>query len=313
MINDETNSEYLNTVVGCRYLELYNLDDISLKSQQNMITYKYYPVFSKTYYYNNAYNILLGYFKSGTDFYLKSLSLNDNMWSDMVELFSGNNIAPFFQAKNCSCFITQFINILCFAMTSDNSNNLLLYAYDAYLTKKDNINLGYTLDPNQQYYINCIHLKKEIGVFIFYKIYQNSLYPFIFFKQYDQEIQKIANYTLPEILLEQTNFEPQRLLNDFIKIEEDKLCFISTKGNKEELYIVLINLINDINIAIRYYSIEIFSNYHFKFFKNLKIHNYNNMIAFAFSYCKQDNCDSNDDTYYSSFLVFSNPNGTDYY
>ena len=44
---------------------------------------------------------------------------------------------------------------------------------------------------------------------------------------------------------------------------------------------------------------------------DLRLHNYNNFITFAFSYCKTDDCGKNTDIYYSSFMIFSYSNSTD--
>ena len=38
---------------------------------------------------------------------------------------------------------------------------------------------------------------------------------------------------------------------------------------------------------------------------------YNNLIAFAFSFCRQDDCFMNESLHSSAFLIFGYPNGTD--
>ena len=44
----------------------------------------------------------------------------------------------------------------------------------------------------------------------------------------------------------------------------------------------------------------------------MKLHLYNNYVAFAFSFCHHPSCEVKNDIHYSSFLIFSNPNGIDY-
>ena len=97
-----------------------------------------------------------------------------------------------------------------------------------------------------------------------------------------------------------------------MKISNKKLCFISTSSTKEILYIVLISLINQEKVILRYYTINIYSKYNFKFLGDMRLHLYNNYISFAFSFCRQSSCESKTDLYYAGFMLFSYPNGTDY-
>ena len=38
---------------------------------------------------------------------------------------------------------------------------------------------------------------------------------------------------------------------------------------------------------------------------------YNNFIAYAFSFCRTENCKDTDDVHYPGFMIFNYPNGTD--
>ena len=44
----------------------------------------------------------------------------------------------------------------------------------------------------------------------------------------------------------------------------------------------------------------------------MKLYLYNNYTSFAFSFCKQAICETKFDPHYTSFMIFSYPNGTDY-
>jgi hypothetical protein len=102
-------------------------------------------------------------------------------------------------------------------------------------------------------------------------------------------------------------------LNDLIKISDEKICFLSTSNDKDILYIVLINIFGIEKLIIRYYDIEILNLYKFKFFKDIKAHLYNGFIAFAFSFCRKEKCRDENNEYYSAFMIFNYPNGTDTY
>ena len=107
-------------------------------------------------------------------------------------------------------------------------------------------------------------------------------------------------------------FNSYGLKNDLIKIRDDKICFTTCSNTNDTLYIVLINIINTNNVAIRYYSIAIYKLNNYKILLEMRSHLYNNFIALAFSYCNQEKCDSDvDDEHYSAFLLFSYPNGID--
>ena len=305
-------SEYLNAIIKGKYFEIYDLKFNGLIEQQsigdNLPSSQYSPIFSKTYYYNNQYKVLTGYISSDKNFYMKSFIFDNDFVNNVKNILISNNIQPYFQAVICNCFITELVNIICFTQTPNNHNNLLIYAYNESLIEQANLDLEYTLDPNKGYYIDCIHLKKEIGVFIYFKQNQD-LYPYIIFKQYNPSTKSISDYTIPDIYLNNYRVKHKILLNDIVKIDENKICFISADGNKENLFIYLISIINDISYCLRCYKLEIYNNYNFKFFTNFKAHNYNNMIAFAFSYCKSSNCEGSY-PHYASFMIFSYPNGT---
>ena len=116
--------------------------------------------------YNDQYKVLTGYISSDKNFYMKSFIFDNDFVNNVKNILISNNIQPYFQAVICNCFITELVNIICFTQTPNNHNNLLIYAYNESLIEQANLDLEYTLDPNKGYYIDCIHLKKEIGVFI---------------------------------------------------------------------------------------------------------------------------------------------------
>jgi hypothetical protein len=109
------------------------------------------------------------------------------------------------------------------------------------------------------------------------------------------------------------SFKTSALLNDIIKISNTKLCFSSTDDSKQELYVALIDILGkDIGLVIRYYILPIYSKYKLKFMGDMRLHLYKNFAAFAFSFCRQDECENRNNEHFAGFMMFSYPNGTDY-
>ena len=218
-----------------------------------------------------------------------------------------------------SCFQTNLRFIICFYSTKvDNTIYYNLIKYDRNFENKNNppiTNFESNVDDIDNF-LKCVHLEGEAGIFAYYKSFSTILYPIFLFKQFDQSSNSFQNY-LPSsysessIALQNYQFNNNLLLNDLIKINEKKIVFASTLIDKETLYITLFNIFGDRNIRIRYYSIKIYDLYHYKLLKELRIHNYNNFIAFASSYCPNRQCDLDTDEHYSSLILFSYPNTKD--
>ena len=125
-------------------------------------------------------------------------------------------------------------------------------------------------------FLKCIHLTGEVGAFTLYHFYD---FPFLLFKKHKREEPKgFENYlSRPYIFLDlytksSIYFNDYCLKNDFIKITEKKLCFITSTNNNETLYISILNIINSDNVIIRYYSIDIFQLYNYKILLDMRGH-----------------------------------------
>ena len=195
--------------------------------------------------------------------------------------------------------------------------SLYVMAYNIELESKYKEKLGnYKIYPNKEgrytYFIKCIHLMGNKGVFAFYTGINPNLV--LNFKEYNQNggNSELTDF-ISEVVLEKKSFNTDCLLNDLIKIKDNKICFISTSENNDKMYIVLLTLFysNSYKIAIRYYTINI-SVYNFKFYKTIRAYLYNNFISLGFSYCKASSCSSDNTLHFSSFMFLNYPNGTDY-
>ena len=213
-----------------------------------------------------------------------------------------------------SCFQSPSGLVYCLYLTQYNNIYFNLTKYENDFTNK--VSLDFESNVNNEYnFFKCIHFKDEIIVMIYYHYFTNVLNPIIIFKEFNIENQKFENYFsegpyISGIQIKKTLYN-NLLLNDFIKLNNNKFVFAATVEDKETLYIILINIFGNRKVKIRYYSIKIYELYHYKLLFDLRMNNYNNFVALASSFCPQKECSSDNDKHYSSLMIFSYPNNTD--
>ena len=312
-----------------KYAELYDLSEGKLVSQ----------VLAKTFLgVNEIYNtrgsatnvislgenyIIFSFLDSDPDLYIKKLYFTSTDIVNNNPVIKSYNVNS--KGKAVSCYVTESNYVVCLFLHIDQIVWLYYFIgiYDFNLSKKNEIRTEYyvvesLLSTTFDYFSKCIHLEVNIGAFIFYKAIKISTIPLLYGMETFPTIifQKLIGTSLsdylPSIKLDQKSFSDSCLLNDFIKISNTKLCFISTSTSKEDLYIVLIKKFNTNKIVIRYYSIDIYAKYRFKFLEDMRIHLFDKYIAFAFSFCRQSSCTSESDTHFAGFMIFNYPNGTNY-
>ena len=211
-----------------------------------------------------------------------------------------------------SCFQTKNQIITCFFLNDNQEYIIVAYDYNLNILKDDVVSRE-DIFFNQTFY-KCIHLKGEIGVFSYYKKF-SIFYPILFFKKLNEE-KNFENY-LQQIELNkiEIQYDPYILLNDLIKMNDNKLCFCTTDNViKEKLFIILINLFSTTNYKVRYYSINLKNLYGYSIHMQLRGYNYNNFTAVAFSSHNDyiESCSNiNYDKSCGTLLIFSYPNNTD--
>ena len=152
-------------------------------------------------------------------------------------------------------------------------------------------------------FYKCIHFKNEAGVFLYYEKYVSLA---IQFKEYKNG--EINNYfkSKSKIQINISGFVNDVKLNDLVKIEDSKFCFISASTNYEKMKIfILSNYVNE-KIKIRYYLIQTKSYYLYTFSKQFMLSIYNDMIALAGINNKEG------EFTYGTITIFSYPNSTDF-
>ena len=317
------NKEYLVSIgKNYQYVEVYNFNDSQVLYQISSISLFGRMVIglrgavinfelNEDGIYNNY--IIYG-FISNSNFCLKKMQLSLNNILIKSEFLSENNIV----GNSVSCFMTESLNIICFYLLKVLAlNHYKIIALDQNFEEQKKLALDYTIPSDYSYFFKCIHLKENIGVFILYRyltiLNPENKNPIILIKDYDSEFKKFNNYlSFNRIILDEIEFNNNDLLNDLIKISDEKICFISTSDDKDKLYIVLIKILDTDKIVIRYYSIEIYLLNNYKFFLQMRQHLYNNYISFAFSFCINNLCSDDSDEHYSGLIIFSYANGTDY-
>ena len=316
------------------YVEIYDF-------KNDIIYQKILNNFSNNETITSFQHVIIPLFTSSTDFsYIFGFIKNDeeNPYTfifqkhtfNSIENFENENsfISTFFYRRSIffdqtgfSCFLTENRIIICFFLTFDIE--YIISAFDVDLNEKKSIPLPYSPVKFNQTFYKCIHLKNEIGAFIYFKNYENqnpNFYPVILFKEYqetDSEI-NIIDYEIPEIIINKIRvlYDPYILTNDIIKLNENKLCFCSANNiNKNTLYIILINLFEEQKYKVRYYLINLKELYGYSVHYHLKAYNYNNFLALAFSfkslYIEECNASDNSDKVCTTLLIFSYPNSTD--
>ena len=192
--------------------------------------------------------------------------------------------------------------------------NLLKYNND--FTDDKTLEIGSSI-TDEELFLKCIHLNGDAGVFVSYETISSKNYPFILFKDYDMNDNYFINYLTTEnskIIIEKEGFNYNILLNDIVKINDNKIAFSAPLEERKIVYIIILNIftVSDVKkVKIRYYSIQLYALYHLRISKDLRIHKYNNYLAFAISYCPQESCNNNDDEPYPGLMIFSYPNSTD--
>ena len=182
-----------------------------------------------------------------------------------------------------TCFETDDKIIICLYLNKDHY--LEIYGYSQKTSTGAVQNLLYNekeIDENADIFFKGIHLKKEIGVFMYYTSTSDSN-PIISFKNVDKDKREMVNYNLGNVEPNKYNLNPGTLLNDIIKINDNKICICSTSQNKEILYLLILNLFDDVStIMINYYAIEIYKLYSHKIYYDMRLFLYNDYITFGF-------------------------------
>ena len=321
-IGEENNGkEYLVSIAKeNQFAELYDFDNNKIYKKisssllgSGMVS----PKGCALNYTVNDDNFILFSFISINIFNLKKMKFTSiNFENNNIQTVKSNFTYSII-GNQVSCTITNSNFIVCFYLYSNGYNYGTIVSFDSELNFKSSFQLLDFYGLNYTF-SKFIHLKEEIVVLAYYNFtsYNN---PFttpqilkIIFRNLNNGI--FEEYLINQqsfVFLDKYKFNINDILNDIIRISDNKICTTSTTDLLDILYIVLLDIIKTEKIIIRYYKINIYSQYKLKLYSDMRAQLYNDLIAFAFSFCRQDNDRTNQDLHSSAFLIFGYPNGID--
>ena len=236
-------------------------------------------------------------------FYSKDIANNDPI--EKIERTISSN------SRMVSCFETDKKYIMCFYQNV--SYNYAIGVYDNNLNNKTFLSIHENGSRDEKVFFKSIHFIGEAGVFGYYITNTNqesNLY--IQFKKYDETSNTISDYFVsnPLIKIDKVgNLSDGIQTNDIIKISNSKFCFSTYNSENTRFYVIIINNYKGEKIKIRYFYVNFYTLYYYRYIAELEMSLYNNFIAMATG-CQNDY--DSEGKQKSYLWIFSYPNSTDF-
>ena len=183
-------------------------------------------------------------------------------------------------ARTVSCFETEKNYIMCFYQNI--SLEYVIGVYDNNLNNKTFLTIEEDGSSNIDIFFRAIHFTGEVGAFLYYFYNGEESHIYIQFKQYDNITNTISDYFVSNPLIKIDkggNLANTTLYNDIIKISDSKFCISVYYGDIKKIYIILVNNYVDEKIKIRYFYINLYNLYYYRFSVELEMSLYNNFIS----------------------------------
>ena len=211
------------------------------------------------------------------------------------------------KTKVISCFST-FSPSRLICLFINTQNKLTIEIYNSTLGVEKQYSLAQTTNNVEDMFFKAISLEEgNNGIFAYYTknddeylridvkkleyVYNNN--------SKDISLQNYGDYGT--LSIDAKNFNKHYMLNDIVETNTGDVYFASTSLDKEILYIVKIKL-NATIISKQVITIKMFEENNIKFYKDLKLINYDKSFALGFSHCTQKKCEEK--TYHFSSLIF---------
>jgi len=204
-----------------------------------------------------------------------------------------------------SCFETEKHYIICFYHSLEDLYSTIIFDQDLNQLKNETIAKVHMT----AIFYKCIHFNREAGAFSYYEYNENYVDNIILaiqFKEYKNG--EIIDYfnSKSKIQIDINGFKYSVKLNDMIKIEDSKFCFITISTDYIEMKIIILSNYVEEKIRIRYYLIQMKNYYLYSLSNEFMLTLYNEMISFAgITAVEGENS-------YGSITIFSYPNSTDF-
>ena len=312
---EKNGNEYLLGVTkyGNNYTELYFFNENIIlfdltSSIFGNITSNVFSIYKLPEDPNSNFHYIFSYIEDYSNFVIQTTYFNES-----AERYYDYSYRKTFECSNkkiVTCFYTVKFKYVCFY--NNKNNYLTIIAFDKDFTIRNESSgvesqIIQTHD-DESLFFKGIHLKEEIGAFIYFES-SHTQNPTLILKQFDEGIKNYSSFG--DIQVNKTNLVYNVNLNDIIKLNEFRICYVSTTNDKDKIKIIIFNLYdNDSQIAILYYSINIKKYNNISLYKELRLALYNNFIALTFSHYIYENNATNKE-FYSSLVIFNYPNSTD--
>ena len=325
LINSDDGKEYLCGISKLEddkktgyYVELYNLKDKNNKyyyfSTINVLGYSLSDAFSIIKHPNENKYIFTYIVQNSTQYYLVykishfKLTTRDRRFiTDLDISIKASN------RRSVACFLTESLKHVCFFQSESCDLKARVYNINfnsgietTIYTPKNSSAIG------NKNFIKGIHLKKEIGFFIYYK--ESYSFPTISLYSCKSDLSMEPYSNFKDVSIDKGTYKKSNILNDVVKLNDDQVCFVSTDESKLFFNIIVFSLYKDDELMnIRYYLLNMWDNdrYH-KIFLDIKISLYKNSLCIAYSHCPSTSCSkASSHDHYSSLIIFGYPNSTE--
>ena len=315
---DENNNEHMISLVDAYefYFDIYDFD-LKIKKEQ-----KYGDVFN---FYNHIgmisfieikesniyYTIICGSFYNKyddeddeIDFKLFKINFQNEETAN-INIISSSTIeikldsGLYFRG----CYDIELEKIICFIYNNDINMDIYVFSYA--LEKEDNQELSFPNFDNSLF--KCIHLKNNIGSIIYLTTEDTNFYLNLKFLDHEDGN---SDY-FPSIKYQIDNNQFSDNTNNFIKISENKICFIAQSTTIIDIYLIYLYEQEEDDskkVVIREYNLNTISLYNINNYQILKSVIYNNNIALGLNY----KFPNEDNRIYGGLIIIGYANSTDY-
>ena len=312
---DENNYEYMiSSISGYDfYLEIYDF------AQKNKITQEYNEIFNlekrkgiitfiEIKVSNVYYVIICGDFSNFIDdsqgyFNLIKINIQKEENPIINKISVSTEEIEVQENEYKGCYNIESEKIICFIYNT--VMNVHIFNYE--LQRDKNLVLDF---PNfDSRLFKCIHIKSDIGSIIYLTIEDVNNYLNIEFLNYIGE--GLSTNYLPTIKYQIDYNEFNYNTNNFIKISENKICFIAQNASFINIYLIYLYEQEEVDsnkVVIREYNLNSLSLYNVNNKDKISSIIYNNYIALALNYIFPNN----EDIIYGGLIIFGYANGTDY-
>ena len=314
-----SNKEYLLSISAYYLAELHDLESDSDKNYiiidskncfNNGIYTKVFPLLSDES--NKNYFIIYLSSQNNKNINIAKFSFSDFNFNASSHKKTYVEIDNNVEMRGIDGFIMND-KIITFFLKEDKKYYIRIYNFNLGLYYNDCNNNIYIGDGNfneyKHFFYKGLHIKDELIAFIYY-IKQD--YNALELKIGNIDYNNRTFINIFKISFNDYKFEYHHLLNDFIKVTDERLAYIGVTCNDfSKFNILLFDLYNNSNMIIRKYNLNLNNKY--KINKELAAAIYNGYIVLSATIINYNESSNIDDDHkrYSILMMFGYLNGTD--